>query len=326
MQFRTEIIPQRFDKKISHKDSIFCIGSCFAQNIQQKLNTHKFNATSSPLGIVYNPISIFENILLNNTYQIIENDAIFYTLQTHSQIFNTSKKALENVINKYKIDILSEIIHTNWLIITFGTSIVYTLKSNNSIVANCHKLPANLFEKRLLQIDEMVSNFNIFYNKIKTINPNINIILTVSPVRHLKETLELNSVSKSLIRVFCNEISEKYSHIYYFPAYEIMQDDLRDYRFYDTDMLHPSPQAIDYIWQKFQDSAFDFDTIKNIETYQSILKDINHRPFHENSMAYLKFLEALKNKLQNYQFIANVDVELAEVVKKIKNIQSNLHP
>ncbi len=324
MQFRTEIIPSKLENLFNYKSTFFCIGSCFAQNIHQKLISYKFNSYENSFGIAYNPISIFENLLPTNPYQIIENNHIHYTYQAHSQVFGANQKELETKISQ-NIVLNEELISkSDGLIITFGTAMIYTLKSNNSIVSNCQKMPSDLFQKRLLSNEEMLTYFQLFYDKLLILNPKIKILLTISPVRHLKETLPINSVSKSILRIFCHELTQKYSNIFYFPAFEIMQDDLRDYRFYESDMLHPTNQAVDYIWQKFQESVFDPTTITNMSFFQSIQKDLLHRPFQEHTTSYLNFLIQLHEKLQKSASFVSVASEIADVSKKIKYLQTHL--
>ncbi|TAG55907.1 MAG: hypothetical protein EAZ27_06135 [Cytophagales bacterium] len=322
--FRTEIQPATFKEKISYKDTFFCIGSCFAQNIHQKLQEYSFNSIESPLGIAYNPISIFENIIKTETPIIIKKNNIYYSYGTHSQIFANSENEILEKLKKYEYEILEHIKNTNWLIITLGTAMVYRLKKEDKIVSNCHKMPSELFDKFLLSNAEITEKFEKFYHKLLNIQPNIKIILTVSPVRHLKETLEINSVSKSILRLFCHETSLKFSNIYYFPAYEIVQDDLRDYRFYEADMLHPSAQAIEYVWQKFLQSGMDIETIKNAELCFSVHKDLQHRPFQPKSFEYLQFLKTLKIKAQKCENFTNMNEKLKFINENIKKLEIHL--
>ncbi len=169
---------------------------------------------------------------------------------------------------------------SDWLIITYGTSWVYRHKDNGSIVANCHKQPASWFMKELLNVDEIVSSFEQLMAALKVFNPDLKVILTISPVRYTKDTLEGNSVSKSVLRVACENILRAQPDVYYFPAFEIMMDDLRDYRFYKADMIHPSEVAEDYIWEKFAASWFDDQLLAFVSSWKQILQALQHRAFH----------------------------------------------
>jgi hypothetical protein len=184
------------------------------------------------------------------------------------------------------------------LIITYGTAWVYELQSNHQLVNNCHKVPASQFIKKLLSATEIIQSFNTLVQTLKTIRPELRILVTVSPVRHSKDTFELNTVSKSILRLVCHELQQ---HVDYFPAYEIMMDDLRDYRFYERDMLHPSAEARDYINQKFSDRYFTADTLKLIHTLNEIQKALAHKPFQVTSAAHQHFLKDTLRKLESIQ-------------------------
>jgi hypothetical protein len=187
------------------------------------------------------------------------------------------------------------------------------LKNTHAIAANCHKTPTTNFEKRLLERTEILKSFEEFYSKLKSVNPQARIILTVSPVRHLKDTLELNSISKSILRLTCHSIANQFPDVEYFPAYEILLDDLRDYRFYKTDRIHPTEEAVEYIWQKFADAYFDEETKKFISEWKNIRRDLTHRSFHPESKSHKKFLKSLLLKLESLQSQADVAKEIQEV-------------
>jgi len=202
--------------------------------------------------------------------------------------------------------------------ITYGTAWVYRRKDNASIVANCHKQPASSFDKSLLSVDEVMASFQDFYQQLKAINPKVNIILTVSPVRHLKDTIPLNAVSKSVLRLACHQLSERFSDLYYFPAFEIVTDDLRDYRFYKADMIHPSKEAETYIWAKFVEVFGTEDFIQFIPRWEEILTAFAHKPFYPETEAHQRFLGQLLQKLKHLQSLVNVDFEVKSVQNQIK--------
>jgi hypothetical protein len=283
MKFRTEIKPTKSKDSISFESKISLIGSCFSQNIGNKLHDSKFNSETNPFGIVYNPHS-----LLSSLHRIIDrnlftdqdffkhNDS-WHCYDLHSSLSDTY---LEDVINKS-----NEVLNTwhgrlktsNYLIITLGTAWVFRLKVTNQIVSNCHKIPNNQFDKELLNLQNLTSDYQSFLEKIKAFNTNIKIIFTVSPIRHWKDGIPQNTISKSLLHLLCASLTEK-KNVSYLPAYELVMDDLRDYRFYEKDMLHPSQQAIEYIWNFFKHTYFDTPTIKRLNEIEKIKKGLNHKP------------------------------------------------
>ncbi|HZI24957.1 MAG TPA: GSCFA domain-containing protein, partial [Chryseolinea sp.] len=207
---------------------------------------------------------------------------------------------------------------TNWLLITYGTAWVYERNETNMIVANCHKMPQSMFTKTLMTEKKVLDLFDSMYRQLKSINPDINILLTVSPVRHIKDTLELNSVSKSLLRVACHTLVHAYRDVYYFPAYEIMMDDLRDYRFYKDDMIHPTQVAEQYIWQKFAAQYFDEELTAFLGKWKEIQLALAHKPFHPASSAHQQFVKEMLKKLEELKSVVDVDEEVAFLRKQLK--------
>lgn len=311
MQFRTEFKTTKSELEITHLSSIFNVGSCFAANMNEILVRNKFKTFANPFGIIYNPVSIFNS--LSNEFQIekqnfVVRDDIWYSLDFHSDINALSADLLFDKIQKIKQTQSAFLRKTDVIIFTFGTAYVFE-NSQSKLVANCHKLPANLFTKRLLDVNEIVVLFERLYKNILEINPNITFIFTVSPVRHIKDTIELNNVSKSILRIATHYISEKFSNCYYFPAYEILMDDLRDYRFYDKDLLHPNETSIEYIWQKFSASYFSIETQNLILKWQQILSSLNHRSFNPKSVSHQQFLNQLSKDLANFEAYFDVSEE-----------------
>lgn len=327
-KFRLPINIEPSDYKINIKDPMFGIGSCFIESIGNYLIENKFNIKINPFGNVFNPISIF-NILNNsinkpkfNEDNYINKDGLFFNLDFHSSIYGNSKEELENkIINSYSI-INKRLNISNILIITFGTSLVYKEKKTGKIIGNCHKLPADRFEKELLSIDKIVELFNKLFNDLFKINPNIKIILTVSPVRHIRDKLSTNSVSKSILRVVCNELATSNPIINYFPSFEILNDDLRDYRFYKEDMIHPNEIAEKYIRELFKETYFDDNTKLFINNWQKIKKNLNHRSLIPNSYQYQDFLKStLKDiKIINNKYNINFSKEIQLLNLKLKKV------
>ena len=322
MNWRTELNVKPSKNKITLSDRIFTIGSCFSDEIGQLLGENKFNV-SRLFGTVYNPVSIHRLVLLGLNKEFPgeesygQNEDVYFNYHLHSSFSSLNRKMIEEQISN-SIAESNEFLKTaDRVVITYGTAFIYQLISSNEIVANCHKMPSVLFEKRLLTESEIVKSFGEVYSKLQSINSVAKIILTVSPVRHLKDTLELNSVSKSILRTACHSITEKHKDVEYFSAYEILLDDLRDYRFYKTDRLHPTEEAVEYIWNKFIDAYFDEATKKFLLEWKKLKSELEHRPFHPESVSHQKFLKSLLLKLENLQ--GQVDVS-----KEIQNIKSQL--
>tara|TARA_R110002096_G_scaffold118253_1_gene256058 strand:+ start:10525 stop:11442 length:918 start_codon:yes stop_codon:yes gene_type:complete len=272
------------------------IGSCFSEVVGERLTHSKFNTLTNPFGTTFNPHSIF-SLLLNSLESkpadpelYLNRHDNFFHYQLHSSFNGSSIKDLSDKIENTKIKVKESLEKATHLFITFGTAFVYRLIENERIVANCHKQAQRNFSKSILGLEEMRYGFNGFYQKLIAVNPNIQLVLTVSPVRHIKDGIPENQLSKSLLNVFCHQIVSKYPTIYYFPAYEIMMDDLRDYRFYKEDMIHPNSMAEDYIWNEFSGAFFDSETIDLIQHIDQIQKNLSHRPFNPQSQAHYQFL------------------------------------
>ena len=186
----------------------------------------------------------------------------------------------------------------NWLIITWGTARVYEWKETGEVVGNCHKLPDKLFVRRLLDVDEIVSVYISLLEKIRLVNPEVQILFTVSPIRHAKDGLHGNQLSKAVLLLAIEKICQKFSYCHYFPSYEILLDELRDYRFYADDMLHPSPLAVRYLWERFSEAFFSAETKQVITAIEDIIKDLSHKPFHPESEAYQRFLGQIVLKIE----------------------------
>ncbi|XOV95136.1 MAG: GSCFA domain-containing protein [Bacteroidota bacterium] len=312
-QLPFEIKPSSF--KISIKDQIILMGSCFAENIGQKLIGYKFKCLTNPTGVIYNPISLFkllETAIHKNVDQkrVIKNGEIFYHWDAHSTVSaNAKDKLIESYIARLQAT-KSTIQSAKVLIVTFGSSWVYRHQSSDAIVANCHKIPQKEFTKSILSVNQIVDSYQEAIRSVRSINPELHIIFTVSPVRHIKDGLAQNNLSKSVLIQAVNEIVNIDKKASYFPSYELIIDVLRDYRFFKEDMVHPTDQAIQYVWKEFVNVYFDQQTRDFILEWDKILKDINHRPFHPESAAHQIFLKSLVNKLKSYQDVVDISTEL----------------
>lgn len=314
--FRTEINCSP-SQAIRLDQKILTIGSCFAEQFGQWLTTNKFSVLSNPFGTTYNPVSI-HNLLFDSLSEsidptlFIERNGLWLHHALHSRFAASSRQELITSIQQTQKKVRDFISQLDVLILTYGTAWVYELPVANKLVSNCHKVPGTYFTKRLLSVQEITVSFDRLIGKLKTIRPNIRIISTVSPVRHLKDTAEFNNVSKSVLRLACHEL-QQLGLIEYFPAYEIMMDDLRDYRFYERDMIHPSAEARDYINQKFSDRYFTADTLKLISTLSEVQKALAHKPFQIASAAHQNFLKDTLRKLESIQQQVYVGDEINQV-------------
>ena len=324
MQFRTPLLLPPSHFLISHHDAIVSIGSCFADVMGKYLTQFKFDVCSNPFGNIYQPISIFQLLSLNEILQddnFIQQNGQWYNFQLHSEISAATKDELKRIITEIHQNFIAKLTKASFLIVTLGTAWVYQQKDNGNLVANCHKVIAQKFDKKLLDINTIQTTFETFHEQLLKLNPKIRLLFTVSPVRHIKDTLELNSVSKALLRIFCHQMISTYNHIDYFPSYEIMMDDLRDYRFYEKDMIHPNEIAHEYIWESFSKTWLQPDTIKTCIEWQKVSKSISHKPFQPKSEAYQEFLKNTLIKLKSFEHLLDVNSEIQLIQEKIaKNV------
>lgn len=314
MNFRTQIplTKQRFNQ-IDYNSKLLLFGSCFSENIGNKLGYFKFQSTINPTGILFHSKAI-EQLITDaiNNREFTEKDVFFHnerwhSFDAHSSLSTTSKEALLTNLNK-AVDFTSKQLHeTSHIIITLGTAWVYRYIETDRIVTNCHKVPQKKFLKEILSINEISESLDAINTLIRSVNKNASIIYTVSPVRHLKDGFLENQQSKSYLISAIHNIIESKSDTHYFPSYEIMMDELRDYRFYAEDMIHPNQTAIDYIWEKFSEVWLANTTQKTMQEIETIQKGLAHRPFNPNSEQHQQFLKNLEQKketlLQAFPFM-----------------------
>ncbi|MDT8416630.1 MAG: GSCFA domain-containing protein [Lutibacter sp.] len=302
MNFRTNIQLQKEENQIDYASKLLLIGSCFSENISKKLAYYKFDVASNPFGILFNPKAI-ETLILNSINEKIytEKDVFllnerWHCFDAHSDLSASDKNELLYNLNlavKLTNKRLKEATH---IIITLGTSFTYRFIETNAIVGNCHKVPQKKFTKELLSVNEITASLKNICHQISAVNPKSTIIFTVSPVRHIKDGFVENSLSKahliSAIHKSLGEIGGKY-----FPSYEIMMDDLRDYRFYNSDMIHPNETAIDYIWEHFKHVWIQENTFSIMKEVDNIQKGLAHKPFNMDSIQHKAFLADLQQKI-----------------------------
>ncbi|CAM1342644.1 GSCFA domain-containing protein [Tenacibaculum amylolyticum] len=294
--------------QIDYDSKLFLVGSCFSENIGQKLSYYKFQTQQNPLGILFHPKAI-ENLIekaINETTfnetSIFELNERWHSFEAHSTISTANKiLLLENLNNAIQLT-TQQITNATHIIITLGTAWVYRHIASDTIVANCHKVPQKQFLKELLSVDEIAECLDSICSLIKAVNPKASILFTVSPVRHIKDGFVENQRSKSHLLAGIHQIIEPRKQRFYFPSYEIMMDELRDYRFYKEDMIHPNTIAIQYIWEKFQETWFSNSAYNTLKEVEEIQRGLAHKPFNPSSEAHQKFLNKLidkKEKLEN---------------------------
>ena len=279
------------------------LGSCFAENMGEKFEYFKFRNVVNPFGIIFNAVSI-EKLIHRVVNKIVftEKDIFFHNdlwhcFEVHSQLSNPNKEEFLSNLNAILELMSQQITSLTHCIITLGTSWVYRNNNSNEIVANCHKVPQKEFTKELVSIEENVKCIQNIISLVHSLNPDCNFIFTVSPVRHIKDGFVENNVSKAHLISAIHTINHQPSTINYFPSYEIMMDELRDYRFYAEDMLHPSQTAIDYIWIKFFENYINQKEFVTMNQVCEIQRALKHRPFNPNSESHQKFLKNLNQKI-----------------------------
>lgn len=293
--YRTIVSIDESRKKIEYKDKILFIGSCFSENIGNKFLGSKFNTLINPFGIIYNPVSVANTLnAIIDRKNFTEEDLIFNNVWNsfyhHSRFSNEDKDVCLNLINDSVSQSYEFLKDTDFLIITFGTSWVYEFIETGKIVSNCHKLPSRNFKRYRISVDFIVQLYKDLLEKIRKENPGIKIIFTVSPIRHWKDGAHGNQLSKAVLQLAIEEIVNCFNDIWYFPSYELVMDDLRDYRFYKSDMIHIDDVAVDYIWNKFVETYIDKKSQSLMSNIEKIKKALAHRPFAGESKTYYDFL------------------------------------
>ncbi|MBN7818001.1 GSCFA domain-containing protein [Algoriphagus pacificus] len=317
MQWTTSFEIPSFPNLVTHEDKILSMGSCFAESMGKRMLDSKFDILINPFGTIFNPISLqklLKMALESSAFPgdlYLEREDLHFHYLAHSQVMGFSLEELRGKLAG-ELSLTKDYLENgNLLILTLGTAWIYELAESGEQVANCHKQPGNLFKKRLLSLTEMSDTLASTFSELFEFNPQLNIILTLSPVRHTKDGIPENQLSKSILRVLCADLSSQFDKVSYFPSYEIMVDELRDYRFYKPDLIHPTTQAEDYIWKKWKKSVLSEETYKLAEQIEKIKTELSHRPFNPKSESHQKFLRNLKEKLErlNTQFDFSSELE-----------------
>lgn len=313
MNLITSVEINNYTSKIDYSKKLIFIGSCFTENIGNKFKELFFSTIINPFGIIYNPGSVKETLDLILQKRVFVEDNLFYFNEqwhsfAHHGIFSGTdkdkvlKEMNDNLINAHRF--LKE---ADFLFLTFGTAWVFELAKSGNVVSNCHKLPSDEFNRRLMSVSEIIEMYDLLFNHLKIFNPKLKVFLTISPVRHLKDGAHGNQVSKSTLMLAVDELVGKFENVEYFPAYEIVLDELRDYRFYAKNLTHLSSLAVDYIWNKIEIALFDDKTISDLKEVKKLRKSLNHKIVDEQSNQAKVFKEKIKKQInqlkQKHEFI-----------------------
>ena len=317
MEFRTTVKTGENRSWLHHSDSVVLLGSCFSDNIGAKMHAALFNATVNPMGTLYNPMSIARGVqrLIDCTpvagQDLFMQGGVWNSFDFHSRHSLPDKQATIDRMNQ-RIEQGHQALKTAQLLtITLGTAIVYRLKSTGEVVANCHKVPQHEFERKMASVSDMTRELDSMLTSLHAFNPELRVILTVSPIRHIADGLDTNSLSKAALRVAINEaIARHREYCDYFPAYEIMLDDLRGYRFYSSDMVHPSDVAVEYIWQQFQATYLDDRSAQAVARCERVNKRLQHRPMSASPEQVERFnadtRHVLRNLIKEYPYLDEI--------------------
>ena len=319
MKFRTELSIVPNPNPISYEDPVMFIGSCFSQNMGLIMQKYKFNVTINPFGTIFNPISISKVLqsAIDKSYpsidQLHHSQGIWVHPDYHSVLSSSDQNT--TIVNiKTAIDLThNNLRKAHYIFITLGTSYAYVLNDSKEVVSNCHKLPSSMFTKTLLPLQDSLEALQNVILRIQQFNPNVHIVITVSPVRHIKDGIIENQRSKARLIEVAHTLTENLQNVSYFPAYEWLMDDLRDYRFYSDDLIHPAQNAIQYIWEKFSDHYFNTQTLDVLKEVQDILNAGAHTLFQSNSAESIDFKKRYTEKIHRLvkkQPYLNFDQEL----------------
>ena len=308
--FRTPITLAPSTHLIGLESKILSMGSCFAEFIGGALVKNKFKILNNPFGVIFHPLALFKVLELAlqkdlpPDHSYVRNQGIWYNYLFHGSVSHTSREALKKLVKIKLLELEAYLHHLDYLMITFGTALQYRHIDTDLVVANCHKAPQQEFVKSLTPVDAVVRGFNQLWSTWGHHKPRV--ILSVSPIRHVKEGLVNNSLSKSVLRVASEHIAQIDDRVEYFPGFEIMMDDLRDYRFFEDDMVHPNQTARDYIWKLFADNYLNDHAGVFIDQWHKISNNLEHRPFYPQSPAHQAFLQKTLKLID--QLPENVDV------------------
>lgn len=290
--------------RMKHADHLMLLGSCFAAEMGERLLNTKFRCNVNPYGVIYNPLSIsvalreIEAGKIYGTEELFLFRELWHSPMHHGDFSSSDKeKVLENINTRLR-EAHAAFSQLDYLLLTFGTAWVYESKESGRVVSNCHKQPEAKFTRRKLSVDEIVFDYRNLLSDVLLRNPKLKVLFTVSPIRHVRDGLHANNLSKATLLLAVEQLQTLFpEHAFYFPAYELLLDELRDYRFYADDMAHPSKLAVDYVWERFVHSCLSADALRIMEESENIRKMLSHKPFHPASEEYKRFLGQIVLKI-----------------------------
>ena len=302
--FRTELSPTPSSWQIHHGQQLLALGSCFAENIGAQLQAHKFRVELNPFGIVYNPLSLaasLERLLNPQPYQttdLVQNAGLWHNFDHHGVFSHPDREQGLQNINQRLAEATQALDRADVLLITLGTAYVFEHLASQKVVANCHKFPGQDFRRYRLEVGAVYEGLAGVLKKLLERKPHLRIIITVSPVRHLRDGLHENQLSKACLLLATEQLSQQFEQAEYYPAYELQLDDLRDYRFYAEDLAHPNQQAVDYIWSHFGTTYFIEPTRQLNREITKVNRALQHRPFHPGSSEHQVFVRKQLEKIE----------------------------
>jgi hypothetical protein len=304
VKLQTQLPLEKQVPAINYHSKLVLLGSCFAENIAEKFSYYKFPNKVNPLGVLFHPIAILE--LLKRAHHntpYTEKDVFFsngcwQSFQAHSRLSSTSQTEILAQLNLELKSTQNQLKTASHVFLTFGTAWVYEHIESKTIVANCHKQPQKEFEKSILSIQQLEDSFKTMLSILKSFNSSVSVVCSISPVRHLKDGFVENNQSKAHLIAALHSVINTTKNMHYFPSYELVMDELRDYRFYKKDMVHPNPIAVDYIWGKFKSVWIHAETNSIMEEVNQLQKGFAHKPFNPSAPEHLTFLSTLTKKAQ----------------------------
>jgi len=307
MKMMLEIDIKSPDAKIDYSHKIFLIGSCFTEHIGGRLQELKFNVLQNPNGILFDPVSVSKSLVSYVTQKRYSKEDLLYlnelwqSWNLHSMYSGMEMAEVLTNINRSQQQAHDFLKDANWLIVTLGSSFSYRLSESGQSVANCHRAPAQWFNKHLLSIKETTTALTEAIETLQAFNPNLKVIFTISPVRHIRDGVIENNRSKARLLEAVHSIIDQYNHCYYFPAYELVIDVLRDYRFYDIDLVHPNYAATEFVFDKFKEFFIDEEAIELMEEVRKIVTGFKHKPFQPETQTHQNFLKTYFEKVKQLQ-------------------------
>ena len=294
--FRTPIAPLTPPFSIGYEDEVLTLGSCFAESIGERLRRHKFRTTVNPFGVLYNPVSVAHSLALllgQDSFEpdlVFENQGLWHHFDFHGRYSRPEPEAARKEMLRSLEEGRAALGRCTCLMITLGTAFVHVHSDQGRVVANCHRVPAARFQRRRLEVEEAFSALAVPLRVLLEERPALKIVLSVSPVRHLRDGFVENQRSKATLLLLADRLDAAFPGLIYYPAYELLLDDLRDYRFYGEDRVHPSSEAVDYIWQHFLDSFLPPEDMPLFRKVQQLLQAVAHRPFHPQTPQHQAFV------------------------------------